>query len=190
MSPPSTSAARPPRAACSSGLATISRDTTITRDNTIATQSAIPPDRVSALEAATYCAWSGKAAGAQRLCDTVEWERAARGGCETLGGDCAAQTRTYPWGEDPPDCGLAYFDTCATGTNPTSPGGYSFGVSPYGLFDMAGNVAEWVVASGGTYESRGGAFSDVAAGLRCAARVPRAPAGVPGVGFRCCRSLP
>ena len=65
------------------------------------------------------------------------------------------------------------------------------------LFDMSGNVKEWVIVSttmSQTFELRGGAynvlsFSGTAPGLQCDAATP-APANVdvrlPSVGFRCC----
>ena len=88
----------------------------------------------------TYCEYNGK-----RLPTEAEWEKAARGGCEVGGvpGTCEdpADERTYPWGEGI-DCDHANYDLCVRDTTPV--GSYSLGVSPYGAYDMAGNVYEWV----------------------------------------------
>lgn len=93
-------------------------------------------------QAQTYCEWSGKAAGAQRLCTEAEWEKAARGGCETEEEDCKTETRTYPWGENTPTCLLAWWGGCDGDTHPVEQ--LAAGVSPYGALNMAGNISEWV----------------------------------------------
>ena len=85
-------------------------------------------------QATAYCAWRGPSTGSGqvRLPSEAEWEKAARGSTGDI----------YPWGDDDPNKDLANYGQNVGDT--TAVGSYERGRSPFGVYDMAGNVWEWV----------------------------------------------
>ena len=100
-------------------------------------QPDFPVEGVTWDQADAFCKWAGK-----RLPSEAEWEIAARGKEGSL----------YPWGNDERVVVLPDSKTYAVGTIPANR-------SAFGVFDMAGNVWEWV----------GDPYAPVPAGRRCCA---------------------
>jgi len=86
----------------------------------------LPVEGVSWYNADMYCNWRGK-----RLPSEAEWEKAARGTDGII----------FPWGNKF-DVKKANAMSRSDGVAPV--GTYPGDVSPYGVYDMAGNVFEWV----------------------------------------------
>lgn len=132
-----------------------------------------------------YCIYRGK-----RLLSDDEWLAAAGG----------APGRRFPWGNETPsaerlnacgpECSSRAMYTVSDGYAGTAPRGiFTAGHTPEGVFDLAGNAAEWVTSSGGAPALRGGSFedSDPSAVATSALHDSDPTLALPTVGFRCAR---
>ena len=164
---------------------------------TLPADSDLPVVGVTWQDAAAFCRWAGN-----RLLTEAEWEKAARG----------TDGRKYPWGDDEPSPRHANY-----GKSEDDPeahllavGSLEAGKSPYGVYDMAGNVWEWVAdwygetyyrqspdrnpkgpPKGTSKVARGGAWDRHVFNVRSANRSAFNPSNrFKDVGFRCARNAP
>jgi formylglycine-generating enzyme len=153
--------------------------------------SELPVNCVDWCDAHAFCQWAGK-----RLCRKLsgssmtfadepivgEWHFACTGGLKT----------TYPYGDEPDDtaCNIpGTSDRAPVGSFEACEGGFP------GIFDMQGNVAEWIDACesdapDALCKTRGGHTFGTAAYWKCNNNVGAEARNDPNpreVGFRCCR---
>ena len=162
---------------------------------------------VSYNDAVDYCKWRTEKKGEDfRLPTEEEWEKAARG----------VDGRMYPWGNDfdykmlncadnhvgkvlkdydewVKEFESSFYEDNKKEVLTTECGRFTGGVSPYGCFDMAGNVWEW---TGSSYEDkktekvmRGGSWVNLCDDCRCTDRNGFISNDMISIlGFRCVRN--
>ena len=152
----------------------------------------LPISCVPWTSAQTYCSSVGK-----RLPREVEWEMAARG----------SSPIRYPWGgQTAAGCGAAVTlasdatqRSCA-GKRPMKVGSHVSGASPFGIYDMSGNVEEWVAdwyaetasdlspRAGASHVLRGGGWLSAPSAAKTTSRNWGSAREMgPNVGFRCAK---
>jgi formylglycine-generating enzyme required for sulfatase activity len=162
-------------------------------------QPRYPVVHVSFEDAQNFCTWDKK-----RLPTDAEWEKAARGPSGNL----------YPWGNEwNPDAGnwveiLPNGDTQLRGLEEV--GKFPVGKSYYGLYDMLGNVSEWITDAYNPdfyrtaptrnpfnapqdsqkvqHSKRGGGWATRPGYLHAAWRIDRPDTTNDTLGFRCARN--
>jgi formylglycine-generating enzyme required for sulfatase activity len=97
-----------------------------------------PMNCVSYDDAERFCT-----ARKKRMPTAAEWELAARG----------LDQRAFPWGDQEPDDSRVCWQSVSKRRDQTTcpVGSFPAGKSPYGILDLAGNLAEWTSTAGEDY---------------------------------------
>lgn len=131
---------------------------------------------VSLQDAEAYCTWRGrKTKRRYRLPTEMEWEKAARGG----------ESRIFPWGDK---WNPEYLNSGSRFGYTTPVDEFPEGRSPYGLYDMAGNVFQWTATPWDQkrFVVKGCSWDDLPGTCRAAMRHGRPPETKHIlIGFRC-----
>jgi formylglycine-generating enzyme required for sulfatase activity len=125
---------------------------------------------ISLVDAEAYAAWADK-----RLPTREEWEFAVRG----------VDGRDFPFGD------RLDRDACNAATGfPRAVRSYRNDRSPFGLWDMGGNVAEWIASTGTTGLVKGGSF-DLPRYRASVSAIGKRPTDQPwpDLGFRCAKDF-
>ena len=155
-----------------------------------ADQPGLPVVNVTIADAQAFAAWAGK-----RLPTTLEWERGARGD----------DGRPFPWGaQHKPEMANVRDNPDRKRQNAVSADAYRTGRSPFGLYQMIGNVKEFTadratptalaIRAFATEEPmwhvvKGGSFaSGLAEAVTFAIEPIPASHSAPDLGFRCART--
>ncbi len=140
-------------------------------------QARFPVTGVSWFESLAYCRWQGK-----RLPTVYEWEKAARNGQVSHTGVL------MPWGFMG-STGTTVRRANFSSDGPTAVDAYPSGISPFGVYGMAGNVKEWTANQlGDGYAVTGGSWEDPTYLYTEFGSVP-ATFTSPALGFRCAKNV-
>ena len=101
-----------------------------------------PRENVNWYEAMAFANWLANMLGMKITLPTIaQWQRAAKGDDD----------RYFPWGDEYKE---EYCNTLETGLKATTPvDRYQKGASPFGVYDMAGNVWEWTLKTAAAAET-------------------------------------